>query len=1554
MANEAVRFLRGTWTNYWKTAPTQDASTKKYNYSQAATNYKDCIYFCITGGSTLTADIKNAGVILLNCAPYTLNEDELKTYIETVKLNVNNGLSKITETSGESIKFTPLLFADQDKDASANIITKNDIITNILYTGGKNIYANVNNAALYLQCLNAYTSIYAGNTITIGGLGNTISATTTGAEYKYYRKMSASSTIDKGIVYDIDNLKIYSELHESNGKTAYINLNNNSDITLSSDKSIKNIAPNILFNFGTSYSSAPNYVDLRPNNDISVYTQRTLGISSYDSSISVSHNLVANISTATIGTTNMAVNTSKGSVAFNDYTGTSISGTQLTLSSTKTAANNTTNNPNVVLKLKNNKTTGINFNDDFVMTYDHDTSSMVLHHGNDIFTKIKKESVNNAWYNSILPNGNVRIGSNSNYFNDGAFLELHSARSISTRWDAYDSNEFVTKSAVESVLPTLGSMRHKGIITIDTYATKLSGKHFVGDSYIVSGDIDAIGGKNGDIIVANDAALGNSSSANEFTDSTYVAAHWNLIRLVNSDVIMHDGNNKNETWTSGTVPIVTGTDKINKSPLITDSSYSVLQSVSGSSTYVISGKSGSSHSSTLFNNTGNAQDIHDKLIPTLGILDYYKNQIVSNANSAYMQFPKYVLNNYTSGNPTNYLTANRNTMGYIYEAPNTGNSGAAPNTAVHYGNNQSTKNVSLNKARIFAIAGKSGANDSSYMSGIINTDNKWFVTTSLHDYRDSYEVGTTNNIYITSASGTYYKNLTVFDNSVSIPNYDITNNSLSGVEKIIIAGNATSNEFISYRSGQKIYLPNPSNIDKNITNTFVISQDISTMATQKWVQQQGYLTELSAATTNALGAIKIGYSANGKNYPVMLDNNYRAYVSVPWTNTTYTLATGDSNGQIKVTPSSGSAYNVSVKGLGSAAYLTANTSATNSTVAQRTANGYLFATYFNQSSGTDTPTENSYWLFANSDGYFRKSTRANLESTIYPYEAKLQWGGRNFSGTYGCIDAAMVPELGANRAAFCPASAITIQYSTNGGSSWTDYGASDAQKRALFSGVGTDLAIGKNTSAGVNYTNYRLRVIINTGSGSIYSVLNKFVIYISTNGSAGTWCTIDARLQSNVESSTDTWTTFASQVGISGWSGYNVINTSGMTTYGNTKANQYGQIRFTFGNTGYSSSYSGMRLYKIFCFGGVGWNTPSTMAKTGHLYSYNENQRAFFPEYISASGFIKSGSSDSYVLLGGGGHADISGLSVSYATTSGSCSGNAATATKLTSDAGSSVRPVYFSGGKPAECGFQVGNNSGNAAVSNGTVCTNLNADKLDGYDGSYYATKTDISTMATQKWVEDKGYITANGGSIGGWTIDEDRLFSNDAHASIRMDLNSGNINRAIRLGGTEINARDPMLRIRNDAGTCAQFSTYDNNNNNSKALSLVANGGSNTFALESRGNVKFGLNSAETFTFNDPLGDGRKSTSTGHVDFRVPITFNGMSTCHYYEDVWLPSYPSNGMFVFCKECRVFPTNGHPIMEPAGTSVITPVGGWYGTNDRSTFFVYSEKAGQWIAFYCG
>ena len=45
------------------------------------------------------------------------------------------------------------------------------------------------------------------------------------------------------------------------------------------------------------------------------------------------------------------------------------------------------------------------------------------------------------------------------------------------------------------------------------------------------------------------------------------------------------------------------------------------------------------------------------------------------------------------------------------------------------------------------------------------------------------------------------------------------------------------------------------------------------------------------------------------------------------------------------------------------------------------------------------------------------------------YEANLKWGGRNFADSFGPIDGAMIPELGANRFAFGNPKGITIEYS---------------------------------------------------------------------------------------------------------------------------------------------------------------------------------------------------------------------------------------------------------------------------------------------------------------------------------------------------------------------------------------------------------------------------------------------------------------------------------------------------------------------------------------------
>ena len=48
---------------------------------------------------------------------------------------------------------------------------------------------------------------------------------------------------------------------------------------------------------------------------------------------------------------------------------------------------------------------------------------------------------------------------------------------------------------------------------------------------------------------------------------------------------------------------------------------------------------------------------------------------------------------------------------------------------------------------------------------------------------------------------------------------------------------------------------------------------------------------LPTASSTTKGGITLGYSQSGKNYPVALDSNGKAYVNVPWTDTTYDLTT---------------------------------------------------------------------------------------------------------------------------------------------------------------------------------------------------------------------------------------------------------------------------------------------------------------------------------------------------------------------------------------------------------------------------------------------------------------------------------------------------------------------------------------------------------------------------------------------------------------------------------------------------------------------------------------
>lgn len=232
------------------------------------------------------------------------------------------------------------------------------------------------------------------------------------------------------------------------------------------------------------------------------------------------------------------------------------------------------------------------------------------------------------------------------------------------------------------------------------------------------------------------------------------------------------------------------------------------------------------------------------------------------------------------------------------------------------------------------------------------------------------------------------------------------------------------------------------------------------------------------------------------------------------------------------------------------------------------------------------------------------------------YEANLEWGGRNITNDFSPVDASLIPELGANRFAFGNAAGITIEYSTDAGTTWLDYGSSATSKTALFVN-GSSYKIGKAEKGEVT-TDCMLRVTIDTDAFRIYTVLKKFAIYISTGFCTGCYCTVDASL----ESTPTVFVNFANKASINGNAGWNIINIANLITYGNASSYQYGLIRFTFGCTGVGNASTPLTITKIMGFGGVGWNTPSNMAKTGLLYTYNTAQEATFPAKVTAPTFI--------------------------------------------------------------------------------------------------------------------------------------------------------------------------------------------------------------------------------------------------------------------------------------------------------------------------------------------
>ena len=247
-------------------------------------------------------------------------------------------------------------------------------------------------------------------------------------------------------------------------------------------------------------------------------------------------------------------------------------------------------------------------------------------------------------------------------------------------------------------------------------------------------------------------------------------------------------------------------------------------------------------------------------------------------------------------------------------------------------------------------------------------------------------------------------------------------------------------------------------------------------------------------------------------------------------------------------------------------------------------------------------------------------------------EAYATWGGKNIASDVTPDDMGCIDEFGHNKLAFLPAECIEIKYSTDGGSTWVDYGASDANKVKMVSTAGPGFYVGGSTDNATadNIANLKLRIRIAAGptsGGKVYTAAKKILINVSTQGCSGNKVDIKYRTIANYKAGTETWTTVGTY-DVAGGSGWNSIPFA--YTFGGSftsQTSQMGQIEFVF----YSSGLGTWGLKKLSAIdfrmiGSTNWTMPSEMARAGHLYTVDEGQNATFPANVSVTGSLKHGS----------------------------------------------------------------------------------------------------------------------------------------------------------------------------------------------------------------------------------------------------------------------------------------------------------------------------------------
>lgn len=247
--------------------------------------------------------------------------------------------------------------------------------------------------------------------------------------------------------------------------------------------------------------------------------------------------------------------------------------------------------------------------------------------------------------------------------------------------------------------------------------------------------------------------------------------------------------------------------------------------------------------------------------------------------------------------------------------------------------------------------------------------------------------------------------------------------------------------------------------------------------------------------------------------------------------------------------------------------------------------------------------------------------------TLSIKDTDISWGTTSLQGKLSIIEMAYSNVHSSNKLAFGKVEGITLEYSQNGGSSWSELtgDAWDLKKLNLISGISSSVSTGNRTTG--NTANDRLRITLNAVAMGIYTWPRKLLININTNVIEQPYATV--QVEYSTIGNPTSYTVYGTY-NISGWSGWNSIPLTSLSTFGgaSNQTRNIQNIRLTFAN---NNANKFLTILDIYMIGQTNWSNPSNMSKTGHLYSYNYNQDMILPASLSLGGVNNLNNKISYL-----------------------------------------------------------------------------------------------------------------------------------------------------------------------------------------------------------------------------------------------------------------------------------------------------------------------------------